>query len=41
MVALSGLRVADNVLVPCAVAALGGVNMKQDKNFLGKNKITN
>jgi hypothetical protein len=30
-----------NVLAPCAVAALGSVNMKQDKNFLGKNKTAN
>jgi hypothetical protein len=30
-----------NVLVPCAVAASGSVNMKQDKNILGKNKIAN
>jgi hypothetical protein len=28
-----------NGLVPCAVAALGGVHMKQDKIILGKNKI--
>jgi hypothetical protein len=35
------LCIGANVLAPCAVAALGSVNMKQDKNFLGKNKTAN
>jgi len=32
---------AGKVLQLGAGGALGGVNMKQDKNFLGKNKIAN
>jgi len=35
------VSLAANILALGAGAALGCVNMKQDKNFLGKNKITN
>jgi hypothetical protein len=38
MVALSSFRLAYNGLALGAVAALGGVHMKQDKSFLAKTK---